>query len=177
MVFKSLFTKGVALAQSGKCRNYSAKASSSAKKAASYLLKEPDAIIPHGVDLKRFSAPINKEDSWNKLNLPGELGIGIFGRVRYSKGIDILVDAAIKILPNHPSVTVSICGETQIEDQPFKKKIISYFDYFSRYGFYYQFITFTEYLRIRGKIKSPLSIHLLNWMNNHEIITKRRLKN
>ncbi len=35
MVFKSLFTKGVALAQSGKCRNYSAKASSSAKKAAS----------------------------------------------------------------------------------------------------------------------------------------------
>ena len=60
---------------------------------------------------------------------------------------------------------------------PFKKKIINYFDYFSRYGFYYQFITFTEYLRIRGKIKSPLSIHLLNWMNNHEIITKRRLKN
>lgn len=98
---------------------------STSKKAASYLLKEPDAIIPHGVDLKRFSAPINKEDSWNKLNLPGELGIGIFGRVRYSKGIDILVDAAIKILPNHPSATVIICGETQIEDQPFKKKIIT----------------------------------------------------
>ena len=98
---------------------------STSKKAARYLLKEPDAIIPHGVDLKRFSAPIDKEDSWNKLNLPGELGIGIFGRVRYSKGIDILVDAAIKILPNHPSVTVIICGETQIEDQPFKKKIIT----------------------------------------------------
>ena len=98
---------------------------STSKKAASYLLKEPDAIIPHGVDLKRFSAPINKEDSWNKLNLPGELGIGIFGRVRYSKGIDILVDAAIKILPNHLSATVIICGETQIEDQPFKKKIIT----------------------------------------------------
>ena len=98
---------------------------STSKKAARYLLKEPDAIIPHGVDLKRFSAPIDKEDSWNKLNLPGELGIGIFGRVRYSKGIDILVDAAIKILPNHPSATVIICGETQIEDQPFKKKIIT----------------------------------------------------
>ena len=37
MVFKSLFTKGVALAQSGKCRNYSAKASSSAKKASNYF--------------------------------------------------------------------------------------------------------------------------------------------
>ena len=98
---------------------------STSKKAARYLLKEPDAIIPHGVDLKRVSAPIDKEYSWNKLNLPGELGIGIFGRVRYSKGIDILVDAAIKILPNHHSATVIICGETQIEDQPFKKKIIT----------------------------------------------------
>ena len=98
---------------------------STSKKAASYLVKEPDAIIPHGVDLKRFSAPINKEDSWDKLNFPGTLGIGIFGRVRHSKGIDILVDAAINILPNYPSATVIICGETQIEDQPYKKKIIS----------------------------------------------------
>jgi len=98
---------------------------STSKKAASYLVKEPDVIIPHGVDLKRFSAPINKEDSWDKLNFPGTLGIGIFGRVRHSKGIDILVDAAINILPNYPSATVIICGETQIEDQPYKKKIIS----------------------------------------------------
>ena len=98
---------------------------STSKKAASYLLKEPDAIIPHGVDLKRFSAPINKEDSWNKLNLPGELGIGIFGRVRHSKGIDILVDAAINILPNYPFATVIICGETQIEDQSYKDQIIT----------------------------------------------------
>ena len=98
---------------------------STSKKAASYLAKEPDAIIPHGVDLERFSAPINKKDSWDKLNFPGTLGIGIFGRVRHSKGIDILVDAAINILPNNPSATVIICGETQIEDQPYKKKIIS----------------------------------------------------
>jgi mannosyltransferase len=98
---------------------------STSKKAASYLEKEADTIIPHGVDLKRFSTPINKKDSWEKLNLPGTLGIGIFGRVRYSKGIDILVDAAINILPNYPFATVIICGETQIEDQPYKKKIIT----------------------------------------------------
>ena len=98
---------------------------STSKKAASYLAKEPDSIIPHGVDLKRFSTIINKEDSWDKLNLPGTLGIGIFGRVRHSKGIDILVDAAINILPNYPFATVIICGETQIEDQPYKKKIIT----------------------------------------------------
>lgn len=98
---------------------------STSKKAASYLEKEADTIIPHGVDLKRFSTPINKKDSWEKLNLPGTLGIGIFGRVRHSKGIDILVDAAINILPNYPFATVIICGETQIEDQPYKKKIIT----------------------------------------------------
>ena len=98
---------------------------STSKKAASYLAKEPDVIIPHGIDLKRFSSPINKEDSWDKLNFPGSLGIGIFGRVRYSKGIDILIDAAINILPNYPSATIIICGETQIEDQPYKKKIVS----------------------------------------------------
>ncbi len=50
----------------------------------------------------------------------------------------------------------------------FRKNIISYFDYFSRYGFNYQFITFTKYLKLRGKIKNPLSIHLLNWMKDNK---------
>ena len=54
--------------------------------------------------------------------MPGNLGIGIFGRVRYSKGIDILVNA-IKILPNYPEATVVICGETQVEDMPYKNKM------------------------------------------------------
>ena len=92
-------------------------------KAASYLVDKPDIIIPHGIDLNRFSLPKDKQESWAKLNLPGNLGIGIFGRVRYSKGIDILVNAAIKILPNYPEATVVICGETQVEDMPYKNKM------------------------------------------------------
>ena len=39
---------------------------------------------------------------------------------------------------------------------PFKKNIINYFDYFSRYGFYYQFITFTEYLKNKRENKKPI---------------------
>ena len=35
MVFKSLFTKGVALAQSGRCRNHSKRASNHARQAMS----------------------------------------------------------------------------------------------------------------------------------------------
>ncbi len=97
---------------------------STSKKAASYLVEEPDMIIPHGIDLKRFSKPINKEEAWKKLNLPGTFGIGIFGRVRYSKGTDILVDAAIKVLPSYPGVTVIINGETKLEDLPYKNKMV-----------------------------------------------------
>lgn len=94
------------------------------KKAASFLKKNPDVIIPHGIDLNRFNSPENKKKSWKKLGFPGSVGIGIFGRVRYSKGIDVLVDAAINTLPENPEATVIICGETQIEDQSYKNSML-----------------------------------------------------
>lgn len=94
------------------------------KKAASYLLKEPDIVIPHGIDLSRFTLSQSKKESWDLLGFPGSMGIGIFGRVRYSKGIDILVDAAINVLPRHNQVTLIICGETQVEDLPYKNKML-----------------------------------------------------
>ena len=97
---------------------------STSQKAAKYLTKEPNIIIPHGIDLKRFFPPEDKQSSWNKLNFPGSYGIGIFGRVRYSKGIDVLVDAAINTLPENPEATVIICGETQIEDQSYKNSML-----------------------------------------------------
>ena len=55
-----------------------------------------------------------------------------------------------------------------------KKKIIGYFDYFSRYGFYYQYITFGMYLKLRDKIKNPTGIHLLTWINQKEIFKKKK---
>ena len=59
-----------------------------------------------------------------------------------------------------------------------REKIISYFDYFSRYGFYYQYVKFSKYLKLRGKIKNPTSIHLLTWMNQKEIFKNiREFKN
>ena len=98
---------------------------STSQKAAKYLTKKPNIIIPHGIDLKRFFPPEDKQSSWNKLNFPGSYGIGIFGRVRHSKGIDILVDAAIKVIPEYPEATVIICGENQIEDLAYKNNMIS----------------------------------------------------
>tara|TARA_B100002019_G_C21262837_1_gene597710 strand:- start:1287 stop:2345 length:1059 start_codon:yes stop_codon:yes gene_type:complete len=98
---------------------------STSKKAAKYLTKKPNIIIPHGIDLNRFFPPEDKQSAWNKLNFPGSFGIGIFGRVRHSKGIDILVDAAIKVIPKYPEVTVIICGENQIEDLSYKNKMLN----------------------------------------------------
>ena len=97
---------------------------STSKKAGSYLIKEPDKIISHGIDLNRFTIPEDKDKAWQALNFPGSIGIGIFGRVRYSKGIDILVDAALEVLPKHPQATVIICGEIQLEDQTYKNNML-----------------------------------------------------
>ncbi|MDE0597482.1 MAG: glycosyltransferase family 4 protein [Roseibacillus sp.] len=80
--------------------------------AASHLEREADAMIPHGVDLERFTPPSNKTEAWKKLGLPGKYGIGIFGRVRPQKGIDVLVDAALPLLQSNPDPTIVIVGET-----------------------------------------------------------------
>ena len=84
-----------------------------------------DRIIPHGIDIGKYKPAKSKFEAWQALGLPGSQGIGIFGRVRYSKGIDILVDAAIPILRRDPEVTVVICGECLPKDQIYKNQIQS----------------------------------------------------
>jgi mannosyltransferase len=83
--------------------------------AAAYLPRKPDAIIPHGIDSKRYAPPVNgKTEAWQALKLPGEFGIGIFGRVRPQKGVDLLIDAMIQVIQGYPEFkgTVVIVGET-----------------------------------------------------------------
>ena len=82
--------------------------------AAAYLPRKPDIIIPHGIDSERYAPPANKTEAWQALNLPGEFGIGIFGRVRPQKGVDLLVDAMIQVIQSHPEFKgiVVIVGET-----------------------------------------------------------------
>ncbi len=90
--------------------------------AANAYLKNPaDIIIPHGIDSDTYTPPNNRDiDSIN---------IGVFGRIRPSKGIDILIDAAIPILKKHPEAKLHICGETTPKFQSYlqeqKDKITS----------------------------------------------------
>ena len=83
--------------------------------AAAYLPRKPDIIIPHGIDSERYSPHAKgKAEAWQALNLPGEFGIGMFGRVRPQKGVDLLIDAMIQVIQSHPEFkgTVVIVGET-----------------------------------------------------------------
>ena len=92
--------------------------------ASSYLIeRKPDIIIPHGVDTTTYSPAVSRQSAWKRTGLPGSYGIGAFGRVRHSKGIDILVQASIPLLAKFPDATVIICGECIARDQPFLHKL------------------------------------------------------
>ncbi|MBL50243.1 MAG: hypothetical protein CMP28_15035 [Roseibacillus sp.] len=80
--------------------------------AAAVLDRPPDRMIPHGVDLKTYAPPSSKQEGWKALGLPGDYGVGVFGRVRPQKGIDILIEAALPLLAKHPGPTLVIVGET-----------------------------------------------------------------
>lgn len=91
--------------------------------AASYLERKPDIIIPHGIDADLYTPAENKSLAWQSLGYPGKYGIGIFGRIRPSKGIDILIDAAIPLLQKHPDFTIIICGETTPKFQAYQNQL------------------------------------------------------
>lgn len=91
--------------------------------ANSYLNPPADVVIPHGVDLERYQPPPDKKAAWQSLGFPGEFGIGVFGRVRPSKGIDVLVEAALPVLQKNPAPTVVIVGETTPKFQGYREDL------------------------------------------------------
>lgn len=90
---------------------------STCQAAANYMQCPPDIIIPHGINTDIYkpnqSEPILALDRTLKL-------IGIFGRVRSQKGVDLLVAAAISILPDHKEWGLLIVGEVTPEHAVFK---------------------------------------------------------
>lgn len=84
---------------------------STSPKAAGFLVRQPDVIIPHGVDLKTYSPSPERAVEWAEGGLPGKRGIGIFGRVRPQKGIREFVEAMSRVLPRVPDLTAVIVGE------------------------------------------------------------------
>ena len=101
---------------------------STCQAAADYLEPPPDEIIPHGVNLEEFYPAPSRDTLWKSLGHGGEFGIGAFGRVRPSKGTDLLVRAAIPLLKADLRLTVIIIGETTSKYQAFQADLQSEID-------------------------------------------------
>ena len=80
-------------------------------------------VVPHGISLERFSPPEDKLTIWRRTGLPGKYGIGTFGRVRPDKGMDIFVDAIIRLLPQFPDFTAVIAGLCTPQYTGFQKQL------------------------------------------------------
>ena len=91
--------------------------------ANAYIEGGADIIIPHGIDLSTYFPSDDRDALWKELGYPGKYGIGIFGRVRHQKGVDLLIEAAIPLLKKHPDFTVIVCGETTPDHQSFQDQL------------------------------------------------------
>lgn len=74
-------------------------------------------VVPHGIDLARFTAPTSRVEAWKALGLPGRLGVGVVGRIRPAKGQGDFVEALAPLLLEHPDVTPVLAGLARGRDQ------------------------------------------------------------
>ncbi|WP_375635708.1 MULTISPECIES: glycosyltransferase family 4 protein [unclassified Bartonella] len=86
-------------------------------------LEVPHKVIMHGVDVKRFTPPQTLDDCFFSTGFPGKYAVGCFGRLRYSKGTDLFVDAMIALLPDYPEWTALIAGRTTEQYYHFEKEL------------------------------------------------------
>ncbi|MDN5249307.1 MAG: glycosyltransferase family 4 protein [Alphaproteobacteria bacterium] len=91
------------------------------EKVASKLNRE-SRIIYHGIDTERF-LPRNLSTSQKILQNMTKYKLGCFGRIRFSKGTDILIDSLIELLPNYPDWTAIIAGRIKVEHINFASKL------------------------------------------------------
>nr|WP_217358396.1 glycosyltransferase family 4 protein [Ruegeria atlantica] len=89
---------------------------------AASFLQHPSTVIMHGVNTELFHPAEDKQALRDKLGLPGGTLIGCFGRIRPQKGVDLLVDAAIKVLPSHPDASIVFTGRTASEFESFQRE-------------------------------------------------------
>jgi mannosyltransferase len=90
---------------------------------AASFLDRPSTVILHGIDVDSYRPPADRLKSFAETGLPGKYGIGVFGRVRKQKGIDLFVDAMCLLLPRYPDFTAVIIGLTTADNLPFVEKL------------------------------------------------------
>jgi mannosyltransferase len=86
---------------------------------AAQYLEGPATVIHHGIDIDVYSPPTDRRAAFGKTGLPGSYGIGIFGRVRRQKGIDLFVEAMRRLLPEYPDFSAVVIGLVTVDNRPF----------------------------------------------------------
>jgi mannosyltransferase len=83
------------------------------------FLERCDAVIPHGVDGELFHPATDRQAALAEVGLAGRQVIASFGRIRPSKGTDLVVEALLRVLPDAPGWVGVITGLCQRRDQPY----------------------------------------------------------
>lgn len=87
--------------------------------AASYL-ERPATVILHGVDLSVFHPAADRAALRAELGFaPEDIVIGCFGRIRAQKGVDLLVEAALRLFPDRPRARLILTGRVTADNQAF----------------------------------------------------------
>ncbi|MDE4967617.1 glycosyltransferase, partial [Francisella tularensis] len=76
-----------------------------------------------GVDTQVFYPAENRQQPWQDKKIPGKYGIGVFGRLRKTKGTQEFIEAAIVTLKKYPDWTAVFIGEATPRDLDFKKEL------------------------------------------------------
>lgn len=93
--------------------------------AASYL-ERPATVILHGVDTQVFHPAPDRAALRAELGLdPDAVLIGCFGRVRAQKGVDLLVQAGLKLLPKHPKAQIIFTGRITQDNRAFTDDLLA----------------------------------------------------
>lgn len=90
--------------------------------AASYL-ERPATVIMHGIDTEVFHPAADRAALRARLGLPEGLVIGCFGRIRPQKGQDLLVEAALRLLPTRPDVQIVFTGRAVGEHEAWQRDL------------------------------------------------------
>ena len=87
---------------------------------AAQYLDVPATVVMHGVDCSVFQPATDKPALRRELGL-AENGclIGCFGRIRAQKGVDLMVDAALTLMPSRPDVHMVFTGRVTDDQRAF----------------------------------------------------------
>lgn len=94
-------------------------------KAAGYI-QRPATVVMHGVDTRIFHPAADRAALRRELGLdPDAVLIGCFGRVRAQKGVDLLVQAGLRLLPERPRAQIIFTGRITPDHRAFTDGLLA----------------------------------------------------